>query len=431
MLPKIIEENVGEPSLRSQLRPMKSEGAISRKPDAVASPGPGGRAQLLRARSDALLPGSKRDETLQALLTAWDNEYDITTGEEETTTSSEESLLVLYANAGLPPIEEAAQSEEGSSQSLSIGSSILSDEIAAALKSGPLPEDAIRAAMQHGSSSLLNFDYSLRTVAEEQSGVDFDESSSGMGSRSSGDNVQHDFERSSAALDENFEAEILQSLDPIQEQGETNEVVSSRDLSHTGVSSGDINLPSDHESDSSSYTSSSASESSSEYETESSSEENSISSSSSDDSSSHDESSSSSSSSGSPAPSSPNSSASLTDRQAQSLKEISVLPSLGEQVNDESVDSLTVEERNALADSKVWAAIAEANRPSHSDEEGVADTAEEAIKQSLRALKIAEKRATSLASSSASLESSSSDSSSSVSFSSDYTSSSDDDDSNA
>lgn len=39
MLPKIVEENVGEPSLRNQLRPTKSEGAISRKPN--ASPGPG------------------------------------------------------------------------------------------------------------------------------------------------------------------------------------------------------------------------------------------------------------------------------------------------------------------------------------------------------------------------------------------------------
>jgi hypothetical protein len=76
-----------------------------------------------------------------------------------------------------------------------------------------------------------------------------------------------------------------------------------------------------------------------------------------------------------------------------------------------------------LADSKVWAAIAEANRPSS---EGVADTAEQAIKQSLMALKIAEKQATSIESSSESPESSSS-----VSFSSDYTSSSDDDDSSA
>jgi hypothetical protein len=422
MLPEILEENVGEPGLRSQLKPVKSEGAMLRKLDAAASPGPGGRAQLLRARSDALLPVSKREETLQALLTAWDNEYDITTGEEETTTPSEESLLVHYANAGLPSIEEGAQSEEGSSQSLSIGSSILSDEIVAALKSGPLPEDAILAAMQHDSSSLLNFDYSLRTVVEEHSSVDFDESSSGMGSRSSVDNVQLEFERSSVELDKEFEAEIIQALDPIEEQGETTEVVSSRDLSHAGVSSAKTDLPPDHESDSNTYTSSSASESSSEYESETSSD-NSDSSSSSDSFSAYDEFSSSSSSSRSPAPSSPNSSGSLTDRQASSLKDISVLSSLSEQVNDESVDSLTVEERNALADSKVWAAIAEANRPSS---ECVADTAEQAIKQSLMALKIAEKQATSIESSSESPESSSS-----VSFSSDYTSSSDDDDSSA
>jgi hypothetical protein len=422
MLPEILEENVGEPGLRSQLKPVKSEGAMLRKLDAAASPGPGGRAQLLRARSDALLPVSKREETLQALLTAWDNEYDITTGEEETTTPSEESLLVHYANAGLPSIEEGAQSEEGSSQSLSIGSSILSDEIVTALKSGPLPEDAIRAAMQHDSSSLLNFDYSLRTVVEENSGVDFDESSSGIGSRSSVDNVQLEFERSSVELDKEFEAEIIQALDPIEEQGETTEVVSSRDLSHAGVSSAKTDLPPDLESGRNTYTSSSASESSSEFESETSSD-NSDSSSSNDSSSAYDESSSSSSSSRSPAPSSPNSSASLTDRQASSLKDISVLSSLSEQVNDESVDFFTVEERNALVDSKVWAAIAEANRPSS---EGVADTAEQAIKQSLMALKIAEKRATSIESSSESPKSSSS-----VSFSSDYTSSSNDDDSSA
>jgi hypothetical protein len=78
----------------------------------------------------------------------------------------------------------------------------------------------------------------------------------------------------------------------------------------------------------------------------------------------------------------------------------------------------SVAERDALAESAAWAAIAEANRPNTSEGDG--DAAEWAIKKSLSALRMAEKRASTLASSSESPSSSSDE----VSFSSDYTSNS-------
>lgn len=417
--------------LRGELRQVKSEGLISRKREtAVAPSGPGSRAQLLRARSDAMIAGSKRDETLQSLLTSWDQEYDITTGEEETTTSSEESLLVLYANAGLPPIVEA--NSDGSSQSLSLGTSVplSEDAITEALKSGPLPEDAIAAAMQHGSSSLLNFDYSLQTVAEEQSG---DMSGFTVDSSSTMDSADR-----AASIDQTFEKEVLQGLDTISELVEApadGESKDTRDGSsgHISAESQGQNRMSDQElDDRSSGSSSYSSASSSEYTTESSvsSEDSDSTSTSSGESdsdssdstsyrseSSDDTSTGSSTSSGSPLPSSPDTAKALDDVSALDLtkEKTSSRPSRGQHVST----SPTAGERDMLADSETWAAIAGANKSSNSTDAGE-DAAEWAIKRSLSALKVAEERAGTLASSSGS-----SFSSSEVSFSSDYTSSSD------
>jgi hypothetical protein len=434
------EESADKPDFRSQLRPVKSEGLISqRRETGVAPAGVGTRAQLLRARSDAMLPGSKRDESLQSLLTSWDQDYDLTTGEEETTTSSEESLLVLYANAGLPPIEEVQSDESSQTLSLSESVPLSEDAIAAALRSGPLPEDAIAAAMQHGSSSLLNFDYSLRTVAEEQSGDMSFEGSAGTISSS---------ERA-AALDQTFENEVLKGLDTISEvsespdktasRGNLSQIASPTEGQETRVqdgSSGRMTLESSgiysrstskEDSDDSSVVSSSSysTASSSEYTTDSSasskdsgSTTTSSSGDESEDSTSYqsvstDASSTggSSTTSGSPAPSSPDTSKVLTDASSFSPK----LPSLGEQ--DEMKPS-SVAERGALAESAAWAATAEANKPNTSEGEG--DAAEWAIKRSLSALRMAERRASTLASSSESPSSSSDE----VSFSSDYTSNS-------
>ena len=437
------DELVGEFSdldLRGQLKPVRSEGAISRKREGnLRSPGPGIRAQLLRARSDAALPGVKRDETLQDLLTAWDQDYDLTSGEERTV-SSDESLVVLYANAGLPPIEESGLSDE-SSPSLSLAS--LHDTLPS--------ENAIAASIQHGSASLLNFDYSLRTVAEEQSGeISYHE---GDFSASSGEYA--------AALDAKFEKEVIRGLDTI---GEHSEVLDGRGFKHNlpeaaspteakrslqasqtvggkGVpvgSSGQLNVEYENSGSYSRSTltseqawdsketiqgdsSDDSSYSSSEYTSESSDSSDSRSSSNSSD----DDSDDSSSSGSTPEPSSPNTVKALREAQSLGLQNEVSLRSLAEEQDQSQMGSLagesarmpSLEERDALAESEAWAAIAAASKPRVEDE-GAGDAAEWAIKRSLSALKIAEEQASFVASSSASLSASSSNDL----FSSDYTS---------
>jgi hypothetical protein len=154
-------------NLRGESKPLRSEGAIQRR--SVGNLCPGAVLNFYECYRMPYFQEANEMKLSRSYLHRGIKSMTLLTTEEETTVSFEKSLLVVYAKAGLPPIMEVLSDE--SSQSLSLGSVLFSEEIiSSALKSGSVSENVIAAAMQHGSSRLLNFDYSLWTVSEELSG---------------------------------------------------------------------------------------------------------------------------------------------------------------------------------------------------------------------------------------------------------------------
>jgi hypothetical protein len=134
--------------------------------------GPGNRAVLLRARSDAALPVTPREESVAAMLATWDEGYDIREGDEDDAPEYG-SLLGVNASAGLVPIEETGLSDD-SSQGMSV-----SGEDSTAMQydfSAALQYDSC-VPIHYGSSTLLDFDYNLRTILEQSGDVSYDEPS--------------------------------------------------------------------------------------------------------------------------------------------------------------------------------------------------------------------------------------------------------------
>jgi hypothetical protein len=134
--------------------------------------GPGNRAALLRARSDAALPVAPREETVAAMLATWDEDYDIREGDEDDAPECK-SLVGMNASAGLTPIEETGLSDE-SSQDMSV-----SEEKPTAMQNDTSTELQYDSSIpiHYGSSTLLDFDYSLRTIDEQSGDVSYDEPS--------------------------------------------------------------------------------------------------------------------------------------------------------------------------------------------------------------------------------------------------------------
>jgi hypothetical protein len=113
---------------------------------------------LLRARSDAALPVFPREETIAAMLTDWDKDYDFSEGDADASNPKHKSVLELRVYAGLDTIvEECGHSDFDSSQDISFNEKQMT-------------------AMQYGSSILLDFDYSLQTN-EQPSEVSFEKPS--------------------------------------------------------------------------------------------------------------------------------------------------------------------------------------------------------------------------------------------------------------
>jgi hypothetical protein len=93
------------------------------------------------------------------MLTDWDKDYYFSEGDEDASNPKHKSVLDLRVYAGLDTIvEECGHSDFDSSQDISFNEEKMTE-------------------MQYGSSILLDFDYSLRTIDEQSSEVSFEKPS--------------------------------------------------------------------------------------------------------------------------------------------------------------------------------------------------------------------------------------------------------------